>query len=266
MRSRISAVCGLLMFLSSASALSAQQIRGRVVDEQSRQGLVDVSVLLIGADSSVQQRVATDKSGFFLLKGLSAATFDIVIERLGYARERRTVTFEGADLTLPAFVLRSEAIPLAPVEAKAASNRRTDENVGFKRSHHVLAGERMLLLEQQGVRFLSAIRDLAAGVQVRETYPRGVYTLCIESSRRMASFNMRADVCDWVTIVLDGIEIEDPVKLLRGLSLHEVESLEFLPPAEAGQRYGMKASSTGALLIWSRGRGPHRGSARDRKQ
>ena len=266
MHSRLTVIVPLMLLLSSAAALSAQQIRGRVVDEQSRQGLGDVSVLLVRADSSVQQRVATDKSGFFVLKGLSAATFDIVIERLGYARERRTVTFESADLTLPAFVLRSEAIPLAPVEARATSDRRTEENAGFKRAHHVLAGERMLMLEQQGVRLLSAIRDLAAGVQVRETYPRGVYTLCIESSRRMGSFNMRADVCDWVTIVIDGIEIEDPVKLLRGLSLHEVESLEFLPPAEAGQRYGMKASSTGALLIWSRGRGPHRGPARDRKQ
>jgi hypothetical protein len=55
----------VLAGVASGASLQAQDIRGRVVDDATRQALVNATVLLMGADSTVVQRVGTDANGFF---------------------------------------------------------------------------------------------------------------------------------------------------------------------------------------------------------
>ena len=254
----------LLALILLIQPLTAQQIRGRVVDRESRTPLADVTVMLIGPDSVVQQRTGTGADGFFVLKPSAAGMYDIAVERIGYARETRSVTYEARDLTIPAFVLRAEAVPVDPVVATARS--RTDQPVGFKRSSHVLAGDRMATLERHGASIVSAIKDVGIGVRVREYLnANGTPVLCIESTRRIASLRARSSGCDFIAVVIDGILIEGPEKTLRGIFLRDLESIEYLTPVEAGYEYGMEASAKGAIVIWTRGRGPHLDPARNRR-
>jgi hypothetical protein len=51
---------------------------------------------------------------------------------------------------------------------------------------------------------------------------------------------------------------------MRTFHLGDFESIEYSPPAEAAQKYGMDAGTYGALLLWTRGRGPHVSDARNR--
>ena len=244
--------------------LTAQQIRARVVDHASRAPLADVTVTLVGPDSAVQQRTGTDANGFFLLRPRAAGPYEIIVERIGYAPERRGVTFEAKDLTLPAFVLRAEAIPVDSVVAIA--ERRSDQPVGFKRSSHVLSGIRMATLERHGTTLVSAIKEVGIGVRVREYLnANGIPVLCIESTRRIASLQRRTRECDFIALVYDGILLENPEKTLRGIFVRDLESIEYLTPVEAGYQYGLEASAKGAIVIWTRGRGPHRDPARDNK-
>jgi hypothetical protein len=66
-----------------------------------------------------------------------------------------------------------------------------------------------------------------------------------------------------VVVVLDGIVVGNGSELVSEMQLGHYESIEYLPPVEAGQRYGMEASAKGAIVLWTRGFGPHRSEARD---
>jgi hypothetical protein len=46
--------------------------------------------------------------------------------------------------------------------------------------------------------------------------------------------------------------------------MQNIESFEYLSPVEAGQQYGLDASANGALVIWTRGRGPHKSPDRNK--
>jgi hypothetical protein len=254
------------VLLSSAAQTTAQEIRGRVVDDATRQGLVNATVFLMTPDSAVVQRVGTDSKGFFRLKPGNAGQYAITVELLGYAKARREVVFDGKESTLPAFVLRVAAVPVKPVEATATAEAKTEKPVGFSRSSMVVAGSKMAMLEEAGVPFKSAVRETGS-IAVKElNTPRGL-VICIEATRRMATFNGPRGGCAYPLLVMDGVVLDPDAaqNTIRGLQVAELESIEFLPPVEAGQRYGLAASANGALVMWSRGRGPYRDSARNRK-
>jgi hypothetical protein len=84
------------------------------------------------------------------------------------------------------------------------------------------------------------------------------------------------NTCEWVAVIIDGSLAGDPAEcagarattcvvaqFFRSLRADEWESIEYLPPLAAGQRYGMVASGAGAVAVWTRGLGPHRSIARD---
>jgi CarboxypepD_reg-like domain len=256
----------VLAGLAGGASLPAQDIRGRVVDDATRQALINATVLLMGADGAVLQRVGTDANGFFRVMPKTAGQYEMVVELLGYAKDRRVVNFEGRELVVPAFVLKVEAVPLKPVEATETAAPNSEKPVGFSRASMILAGSKMRTLEEHGIPFKSAVRETGS-VEVKEYYASGRLVLCIQAMRRMASFSQPSGGCAWPAIVLDGITLEpsDAQKIVRGLSIAELESIEFLPPVEAAQRYGLSAAANGALVMWSRGRGPYKDAARNGK-
>jgi hypothetical protein len=83
----------------------------------------------------------------------------------------------------------------------------------------------------------------------------------------LPSFSNRGGnaACDCVALVIDGIAIGDSESTVRTLDLAMFESVEFFTPVEAGTRFGMQASATGALVLWSRGRGPHVSDERNKR-
>lgn len=252
------------------SSVEAQQIRGRVVDEQTRQAVPGAVVSILRADSTVVTRAEAGTDGFFTIHLADPGSYVIGVESVGYWPLRRAIEVGAEDMLVPALVLTSQAIQLDSVGVEVEGGVAIERGVvGFARASHVVAGERLAMLERQGIRFPSAIRDLGAGLRVREWIDRfGVPHLCVESNRRIMSMGGGGGSegnCDWVALVIDGIPIGNEELTARSLNLQDFESVEFFTPVEAGNRFGLRASSTGALVLWTRGRGPHVSEERNKR-
>jgi len=252
---------------SSPAALSAQRIRGRVVDEQTRQPVPGAVATLFRADSAVVAREEVDRNGFFTIDIKAPGAYTITVQSVGYAQVRREIEAGSEDTDLPAFVLSSQVIAVDSVGVEVEGRGRLERGVMPKaRPSHVVAGGKLARLERQAIRFPSAMRDLGAGLRVREWVDRnGTPHVCIGSSHREASFSGNgSSTCDWVALVMDGVVISDPEMTVRTLKLEMFESIEYLTPVEAGTLFGPRASATGALALWSRGRGPWVSDERNR--
>ncbi len=256
----------LLLLLNGFVPLSSQEVRGRVVDEATRSGIASAKVVLISIAGDTLRQTSTGPEGFFTMKIPAAGDYIVHVQYVGYGDGENHIHVGTANVTLPAFVLRVTVIKLDSLRVSANQNNRS-ATVGFAHATYVVSGSRMAFLERQGARPLTVVRELP-NVRMRNI-PRytvaggGVilnYT-CIESVRKFIDF--RTSGCDPVVMIVDGIVVGDPYDNLRSLSLADIESLELLNPVEAGFQYGPNAAAVGALVIWTRGRGPHESQARD---
>lgn len=89
--------------------------------------------------------------------------------------------------------------------------------------------------------------------------------MCVESIRAVMSANPQASGCDWVAVILNGSAITDPEDFLLHMRADEFESIQYVPPLEAGRLYGLRSSATGAIVVWMRGSGPYQNAARTPK-
>jgi hypothetical protein len=172
------------------------------------------------------------------------------------------VVIREADATLPAFVLEVSAIPMDTLQVETSRGGvRQPGVVGFGRPSHLISGERMATLEKSGTSFLSAARGLGAGLRFRSVKVGERSYTCIESSRRTSGRG-----CRMVAIILNGVDTgltgDAALRYVEHLNVFDLESMEYYTPVDAGFRFGMRASALGALVLWTRGRGPHVSKAR----
>jgi hypothetical protein len=243
---------------------SAQQVRVRVVDEHFRAAIVGAEATLLTPDSVEMDRSTSGPDGYFLLTAPAPGPYLIRVSQMGYFPDTRPVNLEEGYNVIPAFVLYIEAIPLDTLEVEfSPSDLSRLGTMGPTRRAHVMSGERMAFMEEVGVSFFGAVRQLSASLSFR---PVGRMFTCIESRRRSLSISEDPDACYNVAIVIDGVDTgmvgESALLFLHTLRVSDWESIEYLSPMEAGFRYGMLASSRGALVLWTRGRGPHRSPLR----
>jgi hypothetical protein len=243
---------------------AVREFRAGVVDDASREPLAGPEVTLLAADSIEIARTTSGPDGSFTLS-VAPGRYILRIRHPGYEALLEPVTLEDGQSTLPALVLRRAAIPLDPLVVEV--DRGNVALGGVERSArpvHVLAGERLARLDGSGVAFTTAVRDLGAGLRLRDVVVNGRHYTCIESARSGPGF--RGSGCRMVAIIVDGVDTgldgEEALRFVRGLHVAEFESIEFLTQLDAGVRYGPHAGDRGALLLWSRGRGPHRSRTR----
>lgn len=248
-----------------AGETQGQVIRARVVDSDTRQAIADATVVALGSDTTVIRASASSgDDGFFRITLPGAGTWRIRVTMIGYGPAEQTVTVTDGETMVPAFVMPREVVQLDPVEARAKAARPAGTDVGFRRASMVVSGARLHTLERQNVSIYSAIRELSGGLRQRPIIIRGVRYICIESTRRIIGMRPHDDErCGMVVVVVDGVPIGDPMGFLRHANLSEYESVEYLSPVEAGAQYGLEASEKGALVLWTRGRGPHRSAERN---
>jgi hypothetical protein len=119
----------------------------------------------------------------------------------------------------------------------------------------------MATLERVGLSFTGAVRELGAGLRFRSFSAGGRAYTCITSTRADPRYG-----CQMVAIIVDGVNTglsgKEAMEYVEHLHLHDFESVEYLTPVDAGFRYGLAAGSSGALVLWTRGRGPHKSDAR----
>ena len=237
---------------------SAQvQLKGRVVVESSRQGLNGANIL-VRADTTLIATAVTDGQGFFSVR-LRPGTYRVTASLIGYTAEETTATLAESDVTMPAFVLKAESILLNPVEVNA--NARRDN--ARTRSQSLIAGARMAQLEQRGARITTVVRELN-GVRVKEFNDRnGTPRLCIESRRPKSGLQFGNAACAFVEVVIDGVPIGGDERFFRSVNLVDYEAIEFLDGNDA-YKYGSRAGQFGALVLWTRGQGPHKSADRNK--
>lgn len=260
----------LLIAVVDVHTTAAQSLKGRVVDDPSRRPVPSATVTLLDADSVVVARAMTDDDGFFRFAVSPGSQYHVEVQQIGYGAERREVIVGAGDLTVPAFVLRAHAIALDPILADVASGREAAV-AGSGRTTHLASGQRLARMEQYGVSMMNVIRTLN-GPRTREYRERtGKRRVCVESARavtdmdlapRVSTIEESVNQCNWIALVIDGITIEDPELLMRTLNPRDFESIEYFSPGEAGSLLGLRASASGALVLWTRGRGPHVNPAR----
>jgi len=245
-----------------------QEVRARVVDSDSRRPIRGASATLASLEGVVVAATLSNDSGFFQIHPPREGVYTLSIGRSGYASETRTVTIPNdPPQILAAFVLNADVVQLDSIEVQGQRGAGPSPAVvGFSRSSHVMSGERMARLEAGAGSLPTVLRELP-GLRVRELNVGGRRIICVESTRRLPSFAPEDRTrCNSVSFVLDGVvvDITTGTVLLRAPGLGDYESIEYLTPVEAGWRYGMEASANGAVVIWTRGRGPHASAARNR--
>jgi 5-hydroxyisourate hydrolase-like protein (transthyretin family) len=87
--SRLAAAAAVaLLTLAGAAAAAAQEVRGRVLDDETGQPIGGVVVTLIDAEERNAATVVTDSTGAFLLAARSAGTYTLSFAHLAYAPYR----------------------------------------------------------------------------------------------------------------------------------------------------------------------------------
>lgn len=234
------------------------------------------------AESRAGAETLADSHGRYRLCGLPALVpISVRAAHLGLESRRVEVTLEDAepvrlDLSLveqPTGELRGRAldgralhgvttadvtVPRAPIvlEGVTVTGRSTRAEVERARSTSARLLDRSDIARlQAGARHLGDVLRAIPGLEVREG-SHADSGICVEALRRMRSART-ARGCEMVQVYLDGARLSAPGSVLVTMSPSDLESIELLSPAEAGLRFGTGAG-TGALVIYSRGRGPYR--------
>lgn len=238
--------------LAVAAPVKAQVLKVRVVDEPTRLGIGSAAVTLLRNDLTVAQAL-TDTLGFVSVSIPSSARYVFRVEALGYVPSTREVELDVQSLvSIPAFVLQPQALTMDSLVVRARGTTR-NPNVGFARRSQMLVGQRIAELRARSFMLETAIRQLS-GLRVRSVNGR----LCVESTRAHMSITRNpANQCNMVTVIVNDLP-EMSAEWLSTATLDNFESVEYYSPAEAGFRYGLEASARGALVLWTRGRGPYK--------
>lgn len=237
-------------------------ISGRILDIEERSGLADAAVRVHSGDATAVSAV----DGGFELKVTDAGEVVLEVQHLAYGTHREVVVVPAAARVEVELLLAPRALTLEAVEvlgrsaiapAVRSSTTRFDGFMGT-----VLAAA-----ESRGDRVVELVRTLP-GVTVMEgrfTTPFGLVNgVCLTTSRRLATLRPPPDGspdapwCDPVPVYVDDVPAGDAINFLRSLSVANYESIQLLHPAEAHIRYGLAAGAAGgALVLWTRGRGPY---------
>jgi hypothetical protein len=242
-----------------ASPLSAQSIRGRVVDESSGEAVSGVSAVLVNPSGVQQGATQSDPRGRFVLRAPAPGRYRIRVFHIGYGDFYSDLFEVEANETVEVDV-RLSMRPIAVDSLVVTTERRLRqlERTGFYERQRSGFG-RFITREQIEARAGGTVFDLLRNypsVRVINVGGGGMDRDLV--MRAGASMSMRG-VC-LPSIVIDGLIVrpggsgaEPGLRSLLPM-LAEVEAIEVYTggaglPAWAAGTY----SPCGSLLIWTRG-------------
>lgn len=220
--------------LALAPAVSAQHVRGRVLDQVSEEGVPDASVALVDVSGVVHGRVLSDSLGRYVLPLPGEAAFHIVVDALGYeSGESHLLRAEALRDHRLDLVLAPEAVELAPLVVTAD---RVENWLRLEMGAHpaslggkVLAGEELADLTLPGRDIVDVLRY--ANLPGAFVY-RGPQGLCVVSRGGSCSV-VRLNGMPIVPEALDAI---DPAEIGAVVFLRDTDAADLFP--RPGQRSG----------------------------
>ncbi len=109
----------IILFLSAS--LFGQSIRGKIYTQNTKKGLMGVSISLQGTNSKV---AATDEKGGFNFQNIKSGTYTIKASYVGYIPYHDTLILNNEDLNLEIFLVNQLGV-LPEVQILSASRRNT---------------------------------------------------------------------------------------------------------------------------------------------
>jgi hypothetical protein len=253
-------------------------IQERILLEAAARGLADLSGQLLDqfTGAPIRQAVVriqgtplqalTGEDGQFTFTGVQPGSYYLEIRHLGYNVESDQVDVPAGQGVFLRLQVAPQAVELAGIDVTTRSAvEEITRLTPFRRD--IVYGETLLEEEERGARAFEVLRRSSPGIQVREIFREGSPpTVCVQSNRRVQS--LTGDGCGMVQVVLDGTRISPDAasQLLRNLPAGEIESIEFLAPAQASILYGTAGNtSNGVVVIYTRGKGPYVSPLRNRR-
>jgi hypothetical protein len=266
------------LYLGSASSLRvlealpgalrtehAAVVEGRLLDAETGTPIGGAEVRLSPQDL----RAITDAAGRFRFARVAPGATSLAVRRLGYEWESGPVEIAEAASMLLELRAAPQAVELDAVVVRASTAEARMARAATQ-APRVFAGAYLRLAEERTAQISEVIRQFPS-LSIKEgrfeTSDGVEYGLCVESSRALHRYAVLEKQtllpwCESIAVVVDGVTAIRGLEQLITLPLWEVESIEFLPPLGA-LRWGQRAAVNGALVIWTRGRGPHRDPERN---
>ncbi len=116
--------CLCLWLVCSASAYAQQGIKGRILDKQSKEGIMQATLQLLRTDSTFVKGVLSDEEGKFTMPVDSAGTYILKITSVGYTTiAKRLTVAEGKEADLGDVAMSGDAILLKGVTATGMASK-----------------------------------------------------------------------------------------------------------------------------------------------
>ena len=232
----------VLLAGTQPAAAQVQAVTGQVIDQRTQEPVVNALVVLVGTS----QQSATDGQGRFRLPQVPAGEHTIQVTHLAYGTRTVKLSVDGRTSVEVRITLSPTAIVLQPVtvEALTAEERRA-RGLGYQQS--VVRREQIAEGERMNLDLAEVLHRNLPNVRVRRLERVVGSPICIE----LRSLRGIGTGCQSPLVYLDGVPISNPETLYGSLGLGMIESMEVVPAAEAGARYGA-GGLHGALLIQTR--------------
>ncbi|MEJ2185646.1 MAG: carboxypeptidase regulatory-like domain-containing protein [Gemmatimonadota bacterium] len=243
---------------------SLATLQGQLLDAATEEPIVDAVIALEG----LQRQAVTDHNGYFRITGVPAGQHTFLVTRLGYDWRSEPIDVGPGATVVVELRAKPTAIALEAVVVRVSTPEMRMAKAATQ-APRVLAGS-LLGSAQERAASLEDVIHLFPSLRIRhgqfETELGIERGTCIESSRALMRYAIperqtELPWCEMIAIVIDGAPTVRGTEMISMLLLKNVESIEFLPPTGALQ-YGERAALNGALVIWTRGRGPHRDPGR----
>lgn len=244
---RSATLASFVFLLLPIQPVHAQSVHGRVVDEGTGRPVRDVSVMIVSSsDGSILTGTMSDGSGRYSLDTPGAGTYELVTDLIGYEGERRPLVVREQDVTMPDIGLTQVSLTMVGLEVTATrdlASHPSGRGISVILDRAILRG-----LERSGQSLSEAIVE---HLNVRSR------TVAGEPCMEYLTGNPAAGPCRGVIVVVDGrVDPAGPSAVAR-YSLADLESVEIVPPGLAIEQYASRDAANGALVLWSRGLGPH---------
>ncbi len=254
MKSRTCLSCALIVaLLLVVPSVGAQQVTGRVTDQQSGEPLAAVQVFIVGSGIGA----LTQQNGRYLLLNVPPGTHTLSAERIGYRSVTRQIMVGAGATVVQEFVLNETALGLDEIivtgtpggtQRRAIGNAVTAVQASEVAQTVAVAGLQDLLSGRSpGVQFTRVSGNVGTGSGI--------------DIRGVGSFSLSSDPL----IYVDGVRVNNDsqsgpmiadgreVNPLDDFNPQDIESVEIIKGPAAATLYGTEASAGVIQIITKRG-------------
>lgn len=230
-----------LSVFASVPAAAQTVLEGEVVEASTSLPVGNALIVLL----PVNRETTTDEAGRFRFEDLSPGRYLLQVRHLAFGDLNSEIEVAGREPVRVRLRVSETAIELERLEVEVLSTSElAQRSAGFRRS--IVTREQIAAAENTMMSLEDVLRQYVPSVRVRRTERIVGTPVCIElrTIRVMGGSN----ACLSPAVYLDGVPITNPTTLYASLDPRMIESMEVIPAAESGVRYGSGALY-GALLI-----------------